>query len=115
MFHIHNHNTLSHILREVSKAILAKYEDEVFDFLRTPEKWKDNANDLSFRWNSIMLVVLWMVNVTNKCPKKSGSVWQNFKGFYSLVLLELVDGGYNFIWAHVGANWSASDAVERKH
>lgn len=43
-----------------------------------------------------------------KCPKKSGSMYYNYKGFFLNILL---DTDYKFLWAHVVANGSASDSI----
>ncbi len=44
------------------------------------------------------------------CPKKCGSLFYNYKGFYPIILLALVDGDYKFLWVDVGQNGSLSDA-----
>ena len=44
-----------------------------------------------------------------QCPKNGGSFYFNFKRFYSIVWMALVDAD-NFIWVDIGTNGSASDA-----
>jgi hypothetical protein len=41
------HNTISGMVKEVSAAIVAEYEGEVFDFPTTPQRWRE-VNDFPF-------------------------------------------------------------------
>ena len=49
-------------------------------------------------------------HITMRKLKRSGSEYYNDKGFFSLVLLTLVNAGYRFLWADVWSSGSSSDA-----
>lgn len=105
------HNTVGKIVNEVSEAIIAEYADEVIDTPILPEKWKEVADRFSKRWNfHHTLGALDGKHVAIRCPAKSGSDFYNYKKYYSLILMALVDGNYRFLWVNVGANGASSDA-----
>ena len=107
------HNTVSKIIREVSKAIIQVYgiEEQVIMPPMTTEGWLAVERKFSRRWNfHHTLGALDGKHIPIRKPGKSGSLYYNYKGFFSIVLLALVDGNYKFLWVDVGSNGAASDA-----
>lgn len=48
-------------------------------------------------------------HIAIKAPKHSGSMFFNYKGFFSIVFLALVDADYKFSFVDVGSNGRISD------
>ena len=105
------HNTISVVVREVCNAIVDEYKDEVLACPTTPDGWRAIADKFYGRWNFPNTCgALDGKHVACRCPRNSGSLYFNYKGFYSIVLMALVDADYKFIWADLGGCGSASDA-----
>ena len=76
-----------------------------------PEDWKSIEEKFRNRWNVLHAVgALDSKHIAIRKPWKSGREYFNYKGYFFLVLLALVDADYKFLWVNVGASGSLSDA-----
>ena len=105
------HNTISVLVREVTKAIFQEFRHEVFKLPSTPDEWRVVSGGFADRWNFQHCIgALDGKHIAIKKPKKSGSTYYNYKGFYSIVLMASVDSEYRFIWCTLGYPGCSSDA-----
>ena len=91
--------------------ILKEFQQEYLVCPTDPEDWKKIEERFRNRWNVPHAVgALDGKHIAIKKPKKSDSEYFNYKGYFSLVLLALVDADYKFLLANAGASGSSSDA-----
>ena len=105
-----SHSTISLFIPEVCEAIVREYAEDVLAMPTTAEGWKAVAAGFSDKWQfHHALGAIDGKHVRIKCPKNGGSLYYNYKGFHSIILMALVGPNYEFLWVDVGANGSASD------
>lgn len=103
-------NTISLLVPEVCKAITHEYKHEMIMCPTSPEEWRAIANEFLERWNIPHACgALDGKHVAIRCPSNTGSLYYNYKGFFSVVLMALVDAKYKFIWVDIGGLGSMSD------
>ena len=78
--------------------------------MTTPE-WIALADDFYKRQNAPHDIgTLDEKHVVIKKPHSSGIIYHNYKGFFSVVIMALVDTDYKFIWVGVGGFGYMSDS-----
>lgn len=76
----------------------------------TKEEWEKIASEFKDLWNfPNCFGAMDGKHIAIQCPYKSGSNFYNYKQFFSIVLLALVDADYKFIYIDCGCNGRISD------
>ncbi len=104
-------STVGKVVMEVCEAIIAEFQAEVLVAPRNAEEWRAVARRFEERWNlPHCLGALDGKHCKISQPPHSGSLFFNYKKFFSIILLGLVNANYEFIWVDIGANGACSDA-----
>jgi hypothetical protein len=103
-------NTISKIVSETCEVINDEFMNEVLKCPSTEAEWKAVAEGFENKWNFYHCIgALDGKHIAMKKPAKSGSIYYNYKGFFSQVLMALVDSNYQFLYINMGARGSSSD------
>lgn len=98
-------------MRRVCTAIWDCLRTECFPEF-TEERWKQIAEDYQIRCQfPNCLGAIDGKHVRIRKPKMSGSLFYNYKNYFSVVLLAIVDANYKFIYIDVGAFGKESDST----
>ena len=98
-------------IQSTCEAIYAVLKDEYLKMPQSAEEWESISREFEARWNFPNACgAIDGKHVAIMCPPNSGSYFYNYKGFYSLVLLAIVDADYQFIYIDVGSEGRANDA-----
>lgn len=77
---------------------------------QTSKDWKDVANGFKDRWQMINCGGCIDGKHIRICqPARSGALYYNYKNFYSVVLMAIVNHNYEFIYVDVGKQGRISD------
>ena len=110
------HTPISFIVRDVCEAIVEEYAEEVVKLPTTPDEWREVAEKFGSRWNfHHALGAMDGKHIAVKNWKNGGSLYYNYKGLFSVIMLTIIDADYKFLWVDVGANGTTSDCSVFNH
>ncbi|XP_055534604.1 putative nuclease HARBI1 [Wyeomyia smithii] len=103
-------STISTIISEVCDAIHKALKPDFLKFPSTEENWLELADNFNNRWIfSHCIGAIDGNHIVMKAPVHSGSVYYNYKGTHSVVLMTIADAQYRFTYIDVCANGRISD------
>ena len=104
-------STVSGIICETCSAIWNGLNHEYLNPPSTSQDWKKIAAKFERLWNLPHCIgAIDGKHVAMKCPLKSGSLYYNYKGWFSLVLLAVCDARYAFTLVDIGSYGSCNDS-----
>ncbi|XP_063771016.1 uncharacterized protein LOC134908815 [Pseudophryne corroboree] len=106
------------LIPETCNAIVQVLKGEYLKFPTTPEEWKVVAKEFDDFWNFPNCGgAIGGRHVRINPPPHSGSFYYNHKGFFSIVLVAIVNAEYEFLMIDVGKNGRMSDGgvIEQTH
>ena len=88
-----------------------QYTMDVFQAPSTAEEWQEVARQFEDKWQYPNCIgAIDGKHIAIRAPANSGSMFHNYKMFYSIVLMAVVDASYRFLVVDVGANGRSCDA-----
>lgn len=103
-------STMCTIAQEVAQAIIEELHDSAFP-TPTAQTWATAVKEFAEQWDyPAAMGALDGKHIACVCPSNTGSRYYNYKGFYSVVLLALVDANYKCLIYDLGASGRSSDA-----
>jgi len=102
--------SVSSIVIEVCQAIWTTLRDV---HMRKPtiKDFENTADAFYNKWNFPNCIgSIDGKHIRVKCPNNSGSMYYNYKNFFSIVLLAIVDANYRFVLIDIGAYDKDSDS-----
>ncbi|XP_030751380.1 uncharacterized protein LOC115878910 [Sitophilus oryzae] len=101
--------TISEIVMDTCEAIIRVLKDYI-KLPRTQDEWRNVALEFGRKWqfwNCIGAVDGKHINIVK--PANSGSRYFNYKGYFSIVLMAIVNANYEFMLVDCGTNGRVSD------
>ncbi len=96
-------SSIDQFFPEVCEVIILEFRPEVISVSNSAEEWQRIAEEFEAKWNMPhCLGVIGGKHVSIMQLLKSGSLYYNYKNFFSMVLLTIVDANYKFLFIDIG-------------
>ncbi|WKY16282.1 hypothetical protein Q1695_001173 [Nippostrongylus brasiliensis] len=103
-------STACKISHEVAQIIIEELHSDAFP-TPTASTWAKAVQEFRRQWDyPAAMGALDGKHIACVCPSNTGSAFFNYKGYFSIVLLALVDANYKCIIYDLGASGRSSDA-----
>nr|XP_058956579.1 putative nuclease HARBI1 [Pocillopora verrucosa] len=103
--------TVSSIIKETCRAIWQVLNEKYLRAPSLPDDWEDIAEEFMQLWNCPHCIgAIDGKHIAIECPVNSGSLYHNYKGFFSIVLLAICDAHYIFNFIDIGDYGSNNDS-----
>ena len=104
-------STVSGIIHETCQAIWEALHEVYLKPPSNKNDWKEISKEFEELWNfPHCLGAIDGKHVSIQCPLKSGSLYYNYKGYFSIVLLAVCDAHYTFTFTDIGGYGSTNDS-----
>lgn len=102
--------TISRIIPEMCRVIYEVLRNEYLQIPTTSAEWQKIADNYFELWNVPNCIgAMDGRHIEFKAPLSDGSLYHNYKGSNSIILLALVNANYQFLYVNVGVNGRVSD------
>ena len=104
-------STISQFIPEVCDVLWESLQGIVMKMPQTEDEWKKIADGFFEKWNFPNCIgAIDGKHILMRSPENSGSLFYNYKGTFSIVLLAVVDASSKFICVDIGSYGRQSDA-----
>ena len=104
-------STVSVIIHDTCAAIWEALSEVYVSPPQHCLEWKAISEEFDTMWNFPRCMgAIDGKHIAMQCPIKSGSLYYNYKGFFSIVLLAICDAHYNFSFVDIGSYGSNNDS-----
>ena len=104
-------STVSGIIRETCEAIYNILAPIYLKPPSSPQEWKKISKEFEETWNLPHVIgAIDGKHIRVKYPAGSGTLYHNYKGFFSIILLAVCDANYGFTMIDIGEYGSNNDS-----